>query len=236
MRMQQELYRKGFEVVEGIYTSAEVQQITGAIENADASQSLFRKSADLFAIRQFMKAIPGVADLIFNDRFKAAVSQFAGDNYFVIKSIYFDKPQASNWFVAWHQDLTISVDKRINTGGYGPWTVKQDQYAVQPPVDILENIVTIRIHLDDTNEDNGALRVLEGSHLKKIVRPEMVDKNAETEIICNVPAGGVMLMKPLLLHSSGRTVNNQRRRVIHLELSDKELPDGLQWAERLAIP
>ncbi len=62
--------------------------------------------------------------------------------------------------VAWHQDLTISVNKKLDLPGYGPWTIKQDQYAVQPPLEILENIFTIRIHLDDTDEKNGALRVI----------------------------------------------------------------------------
>ncbi|RYD54852.1 MAG: phytanoyl-CoA dioxygenase [Sphingobacteriales bacterium] len=235
MSTQHDLVDKGFNIVNDIYTPAEIQQIIDAIERADTSQPTFRKSADLFAVRQFLKGVPGVAGHIFTDRFKALVSAVAGDDYFLVKSIYFDKPEASNWFVAWHQDLTISVDKRMEVSGYGPWTVKQNQYAVQPPQDILDNILTIRIHLDDTNEDNGALRVLDGSHRNGIIRPEQVDKQAATETVCNVSASGVMLMKPLLMHSSGRTVNKNRRRVIHLELSNKELPKGLQWAERLTI-
>jgi len=72
--------------------------------------------------------------------------------------------------VAWHQDLTFSVDKKLDLPGYGPWTIKQDQYSVQPPLDLLENIFTIRIHLDDTDEKNGALRVIPGLHLKGVHR------------------------------------------------------------------
>ena len=87
-----------------------------------------------------------------------------------MKSIYFDKPAGSNWFVSYHQDLTISVNAKIDLGGFGPWTVKQDQYAVQPPLQILENNFTIRIHLDDTDENNGALKVIPGSHLKGVCR------------------------------------------------------------------
>jgi len=100
---------------------------------------------------------------------------------------------------------------------------------------MLENIVTIRIHLDDTDENNGALRVVPQSHLKKIYRPETINWTTETEVSCNVKAGGVMIMKPLLLHSSGRTTNNQKRRVIHIEFSNKELPGPLQWAERMKV-
>ena len=102
-------------------------------------------------------------------------------------------------------------------------------------MEILEHISTIRIHLDETDENNGALRVIPGSHLKKIYRPEHINWEEETELSCKVPAGGVMLMKPLLLHSSGRTTNDQKRRVIHIELSNQELPEGLEWAEKMEI-
>jgi ectoine hydroxylase-related dioxygenase (phytanoyl-CoA dioxygenase family) len=137
--------------------------------------------------------------------------------------------------VAYHQDLTISVDQKIDIANYGPWTKKLNQFAVQPPLEILENICTFRIHLDDTNEYNGALRVVPKSHLKKIYRPESINWQEEIEVICPVQSGGVMLMKPLTLHSSSRTTDNRRRRVIHIELASIELPPSLQWAERLEV-
>ena len=95
----------------------------------------------------------------------------------------------------------------------------------------MENIFTIRIHLDDTDENNGALKVIEKSHLKAVYRPETIDWNTEKETVCNVKSGGVMLMKPLLLHSSGKTTNQNRRRVIHIEFSNQLLPKNLNWAE-----
>jgi ectoine hydroxylase-related dioxygenase (phytanoyl-CoA dioxygenase family) len=96
----------------------------------------------------------------------------------------------------------------------------------------LENIITIRIHLDETNENNGALRVLPSSHLNGICRSENINWNIEKEYICDVKKGSIMLMKPLLFHSSKRTITNDRRRVIHIEFSNMELPDGLEWSER----
>ncbi len=114
-------------------------------------------------------------------------------------------------------------------------TIKQNQFAVQPPLEILQNIVTVRIHLDDTDENNGALKVVPKSHAKGIYRPETIDWTVEKEVSCNVPKGGIMLMKPLLLHSSGRTTNNRQRRVIHIEFSNQELPADLNWAEWLNL-
>ncbi len=150
-----------------------------------------------------------------------------------MKSIYFDKPPQSNWFVAWHQDLTISVGEKADVPGFGPWTVKQEQYAVQPPLEILQQNFTLRIHLDDTNSDNGALRVVPGSHAKGVYRPETIDWAVEREYSCELRRGGVMIMRPLLLHASNRTVNEARRRVIHIECSKATLPSPLHWSEKL---
>jgi len=224
---------KGFSVISNVFSTEEVEKISEVIQNIDISKETFRKSEDLFAIRQFLKEIPEVRDLIFNENLKTIIREIFGENYFVVKSIYFDKPEKSNWYVAYHQDLTISVDKKLELENFGPWTTKQNQFAVQPPLDILENIFTIRIHLDDTDENNGALKVIPKSHSKEIYRPETIDWNVETENICNVEKGGVMIMKPLLLHGSNRTTNGKKRRVIHIEFSDKELPEELNWSEKM---
>ena len=228
-----ELAENGFTIVDNIYAIQEIAQILLTIDQADKTKETFRKSADLFAIRQFLREIPETTNLVFNDKLKEAIRQLFGDNYFVVKSIYFDKPETSNWYVPYHQDLTISVDKKVALENFGPWTTKQNQFAVQPPLDLLENIYTIRIHLDDTDENNGALRVIPKSHSKKIYRPETIDWTTETETTCNVKQGGIMMMKPLLLHSSSRTTNNKKRRVIHIEFSNQELPGEIKWAERL---
>jgi ectoine hydroxylase-related dioxygenase (phytanoyl-CoA dioxygenase family) len=223
----------GFTIVENVYTDNEVESIVALIEQADPSNPTFRKTDDLFAIRQFLKEVPQVLPLIFNTKLKALINSLFGDKYFAVKSIYFDKPELSNWFVAWHQDLTISVDKKIEIAGYGPWTVKQNQFGVQPPLEVLQDNFTIRIHLDDADEHNGALKVIPGSHGKGVYRPETINWQEETETICPVKAGGVMIMRPLLLHASNRTTNNKKRRVVHIEFSRVELPEGVNWAEKV---
>jgi len=227
------IQESGFAVINNIFSEEEIEKIGQVIENIDTSKETFRKSEDLFAIRQFLKEIPEARDLIFNDNIKKIIAEVFGEKYFVVKSIYFDKPEKSNWYVAYHQDLTISVDKKAELPGFGPWTTKQNQFAVQPPLDILENIFTIRIHLDDTDENNGALKVIPNSHSKGIYRPETIDWSVETETICNVEKGGIMIMKPLLLHGSNRTTNGKKRRVIHIEFSDRQLPKQLKWSENM---
>jgi ectoine hydroxylase-related dioxygenase (phytanoyl-CoA dioxygenase family) len=233
MDINNQISTEGFSIIPNIYNDDEIEQILKAINQVDTSKETFRKSADLFAIRQFLKEIPAVYNLIFNEKLKAIIHSTFGDDYFVVKSIYFDKPEQSNWFVAYHQDLTISVDKKVELENFGPWTVKQNQFAVQPRIEILQDNFTIRIHLDDTDENNGALKVIPKSHLKGIYRAETIDWTIEKETICKIGKGGIMIMKPLLLHSSSKTTNNNKRRVIHIEFSNIELPNELQWAERI---
>jgi ectoine hydroxylase-related dioxygenase (phytanoyl-CoA dioxygenase family) len=230
---KQNIIDNGFAIIDNIFSADEVEKIVAAISQADTSSPTFRKSADLFAIRRFLKEVPATQELIFSDKLNNLIRQLFGEDYFVTKSIYFDKPEQSNWFVSYHQDLTISVGKRVEIEGFGHWTVKQNQFTLQPPLNVLERNCTVRIHLDDTDENNGALKVVPKSHLKGIYRPETIDWSIETETICKVNKGGVMVMQPLLLHSSGRTTGNNKRRVIHIEFSNQQLPDGLNWSERL---
>lgn len=235
MSSKQSFSENGFLILDEIYSETEINQILNEINSADSQKDTFRKTSDLFAIRQILKEIPKLNEIIFNENLRNLIQEFIGNDFFVVKSIYFDKPETSNWYVAYHQDLTISVDKKIELENFNFWTKKQNQYAVQPPIEILENIVTIRIHLDETNEKNGAMKVVPKSHSKKIYRPETIDWSTEKEVSCNVNKGGVMLMKPLLLHASGRTINNQKRRVIHIELSNFNLPNEINWSEKMMI-
>lgn len=230
-----EIRESGFARVDNVFTNEEVENILAAINRADSTKETFKKSQDLFAIRQFLKEIPETTDLIFNYKLKNIINEIFGEDYFLVKSIYFDKPETSNWFVSYHQDLTISVDQKIEVAGFGPYTKKHNQFAVQPPLHILDNNFTIRIHLDDTNELNGALKIISNSHSKGIYRPEKIDWSIEKEVSCNVMRGGIMIMKPLLLHSSNRTSNHQKRRVIHLEFSNQILPKELNWSEHLDL-
>ncbi|SEW57410.1 phytanoyl-CoA dioxygenase family protein [Chitinophaga arvensicola] len=232
---RQELEEFGYTVIADVFTETAIREMIAVIDSADHSGPLFRKTSDLFAIRRFLQVVPGMAPLVFSPAVEQIVRELFGIRHVPVKSIYFDKPGESNWFVAWHQDLTISVNQKLHVEGYGPWTVKPDQYAVQPPVDILQSIYTLRIHLDDTDEQNGALKVLPGSHAKGVYRADGIDLNQTPEVSCRVKKGGVMIMRPLLMHASGRSSNGHNRRVIHIEFSDRSLTGGLEWAEQSSL-
>jgi ectoine hydroxylase-related dioxygenase (phytanoyl-CoA dioxygenase family) len=225
------LEKQGFAILDQMYSDTEIEALISCIEKAVAENNFVKSSSNLFAIRQVLSKIPELKPLLFTEKLKEILQLLFNESCFLSKAIYFDKPSESNWFVAYHQDLSISVDQKADVSNYKNWTFKKGQFGVQPPLNILENIITVRVHLDKTEKENGALKVIPASHLKGVYRPENIDWNTETEHICEVEKGGVMLMKPLTLHASERTTNHQQRRVLHLEFSTKQLENPLQWQE-----
>lgn len=148
-------------------------------------------------------------------------------------AIYFNKTADANWLVAWHQDLTIAVAERAEVPGFTAWSVKDGVPHVQPPVGLLQNMLAIRLHLDDSDETNGALRVLAGTHKLGRLSAERIRelREQQPEHLCRVEAGDVMLMRPLLLHASGRTQGVRPRRVLHIEYAGFTLPACLAWSD-----
>jgi ectoine hydroxylase-related dioxygenase (phytanoyl-CoA dioxygenase family) len=157
------------------------------------------------------------------------------ENAHAIRNVLGETPD-SNWYVTWHQDIIINVKERIETEGFTGWTKKNGIHGVCPPEEFLKDTITIRIHLDDADETNGALKVVPGSHNKKLSDTEitLITQNS-IPYICDVAACGVQIMRPLLLHSSSKATSQKHRRVIHLEFNTMDLPNGLEWAEKFEV-
>ncbi|MEP6669881.1 MAG: phytanoyl-CoA dioxygenase family protein [Chthoniobacter sp.] len=152
---------------------------------------------------------------------------------FPVRAIYFDKSPDTNWLVPWHQDLTLALRARAEVPGFGPWSTKEGIPHVQPPVGLLERMLAVRLHLDDADESNGALRVLPGSHRLGRLSAERIQelRGQQSDRVCAVSAGDALLMRPLLLHASSRSTSARHRRVLHIEYAAFTLPAELHWHE-----
>lgn len=225
---KRKMMHKGYAILNKVYTKREIAQINRAMADLEQDERSY-------AHRDILTKKPELKQLLFNENLQRIVQEM-DKKAFMVKSLYFDKPQTGNWFVSWHQDVPIAVSERKEVEGYEKWTLREGIHSVRPPLSINQNMFTIRIHLDDTSESNGALKVLPGSHKKQFSHEEMklITENA-VEVVCSVGAGGVQLMSPLLLHSSGRTKNQKRRRVLHLEFASVELDGGLEWRDRVRV-
>ncbi|PHI18080.1 phytanoyl-CoA dioxygenase [Lewinellaceae bacterium SD302] len=191
-----------------------------------------------FGIRYFLRDNPEVLKYILkSEKFKEVVKRHI-ENPVVIKSIYFDKPPRSNWPVNWHQDITVNLKSKIEDTRFKNWRVLDDRVVVQPSIELLKSILTFRIHLDRTDENNGALSVIDDSEDDGIIRidKEYLDRVKLRISTTEIGRGGVMIMSPLIVHSSRRSKSNDsRRRVIHLEITDIKNAARLPFIEFFKI-
>lgn len=183
--------------------------------------------------RRGMLRLSEIASFAASDALTAWVSPLLPATSRPVRAIYFDKKTEANWLVTWHQDLSIAVTQRREASGFGPWSVKDGIDHVQAPVSLLEQMLTVRVHLDDADESNGALKVLPGTHRLGILGTgEIARLRSEVpEHLCESKAGDVLLMRPLLLHASGRSKSPTRRRVLHIEYAGCDLPENLEWSQ-----
>jgi hypothetical protein len=207
--------------------------VTGALEENEPTALLAALGPIDGAGRRGLLSCPIVAALARSDRLLDLVRPHLPAEPFPVRAIYFDKSAETNWLVPWHQDLTLAVRERAEAPGFGPWSTKDGIPHVQPPLELLEQMLTVRLHLDNADESNGALRVLPGSHRSGRLSSGRIQelRGQQSEFLCAVPAGGALLMHPLLLHASGRSTSAQHRRVLHLEYAAFELPPPLRWHE-----
>jgi len=152
-----------------------------------------------------------------------------------VRAILFNKTSSNNWLVSWHQDRTVAVSEKFTADGWGPWSEKDGVLHVQPPIDVLNSMVTFRVHLDPTSEENGCLSVVPKSHkLGILTQQEIMERSSTfTPVLCPAPEGSALVMRPHLLHASSKGSAPTQRRVLHLEYSDYTLPCGTSWAENV---
>lgn len=184
-------------------------------------------------VRGLATKVPSVATLARSENVRSLVEPILGPHARLVRSILFNKSSDANWQVAWHQDLAIAVTSQEDVEGYSCWSVKEGVVHVQPPVHFLEQMLSVRLHLDPADKANGALWVCPASHrLGRLPASEaanVVERNGRH--LCVVRAGDALLFRPLIVHASRKSTSLRHRRVIHLEFSAAALPTSLAWSE-----
>lgn len=223
----------GFAVIDRLVPESAIAALIVALDDVQHSGAIQRRGS-VHAIRNLLEAVPEVQRLARSEPIRSVVEPVLGAAAFVVRGILFDKTPAANWKVAWHQDLTIAVRESMDAPGFGPWSEKAGIPHVQPPTEILERVLAVRIHLDDCGPENGPLQVIPGSHQSGRLTTDAIAhwRNTTAADTCTSGRGGVVLMRPLILHASSAATAPAHRRVIHLEFAAEELPHNLQWHGR----
>ncbi|WP_321476475.1 phytanoyl-CoA dioxygenase family protein [uncultured Paludibaculum sp.] len=225
-----QLESKGFAVLPDVFDQLAIEHLIDGVSQIEP-QSGVRTRTGVYAVRNLLELSPAAATLAASGTLRSIVEEYLAPAAFPVRGTLFDKTEGANWLVPWHQDLTICVEGRIDVPGYGPWSTKAGVWHVQPPASVLEQMLSVRIHLDDCREDNGALRVLPGTHRLGRLDAEEIARlqGSRPSTLCAVGAGGVLLMRPLLLHASSAATKAAHRRVIHIDYARSPLDGGLVW-------
>jgi Phytanoyl-CoA dioxygenase (PhyH) len=219
--MNHEVEHDGFAIVTGVLDAIEVRELAATLGPVSG------------AGRRGLLGLAGISALARSSRLLDMVRPYLESEPIPVRAIYFDKSAEANWLASWHQDLTLALRARVEHPGFGPWSTKERIPHVQAPVELLQKMLTVRLHLDDSDETNGALRVLPGSHRLGRLSAERIQalRSEQSDFLCAVAAGGALLMRPLLLHASSRSTSTGHRRILHIEYAGFTLPAELHWHE-----
>lgn len=216
---------EGFEVVEKFLPS---DLRTQAIRELEASSEI----SGARGVRNAELKFKFVKDICNSSVVRNILKQHLSCNAQLVRAIVFNKTPDTNWLVPWHQDKTVALNAKKEISGWGPWSIKDNIHHVQPPLEVLESMLTFRIHLDAADLENGCLKIAVGSQRGGIIEQSKIASVIESSKVqvCEVGAGGLVLMKPHVLHSSSKSSTGGHRRVLHLEYSNYCLESGLKWA------
>jgi len=178
-----------------------------------------------------------IRELACSEPIRTLAATVLGDSCFAVRAIFFDNPAEVPSKAPFHQGISIGVKSRKEAPGFAGWTVKGGVPHVQPPPEILEGMVSVRLHVDDSRSDNAPLKIFRGTHRKGRLSALQIEEivRAETPVECRVPAGAALMIRPLILHGMSAPLNATHRRVIHLDYAAEDLPYGLEWNQRVCM-
>ncbi len=210
----------GFAIAPSVFADREIDSLADALAGASLSRS--RAGA------RHAMSHPIVANFARDARLLQVVRDVLGPDALPFRATLFDKSPASNWLVSWHQDTALPLRVRHETPGWGPWSLKAGILYAHAPAAALRNVLALRIHLDDSTAANGPLRVLPGTHREGVLSDAAVQQIAQNiaAVDCLAPRGGVLAMRPLLIHASSKSRTDAPRRVLHIEYA------AAMWTEQ----
>ena len=204
----------GFSIKENVLSSRECYQLIETL--AELPQIRGRAGA------RHLMSNHAVAAVASDHRLLEIARCFLGNKVVPYRATLFAKSGRANWLVVWHQDTALPLSSYNHSAEWGPWSTKAGVLYAHAPSWALTHIVALRLHLDESTTENGPLRVIPGSHSAGVMTDEEVFDIARRQehVECHVARGGVLAMRPLLIHSSSKVRADLPRRVLHFEYVD----------------
>ena len=215
----------GFSITENVFSDRECDELLRAL-----AENRFARGR---AGARHLMTNPAVRATANDPRLLAIARSSLGHDAMPYRATLFEKSRQANWLVVWHQDTALPLSSLNNSAEWGPWSRKAGVIYAHAPTWALWRTIALRVHLDPSTVENGPLRVIPGSHEAGVLSDEEVFALAKREepVECSVPRGGVLAMRPLLIHSSSKMMVNVPRRVLHIEYAESlDLSEGVRLA------
>jgi ectoine hydroxylase-related dioxygenase (phytanoyl-CoA dioxygenase family) len=217
--------RSGFWIEDEVFSDRECDDLIEAAPLGLQGRSL--------AGARHLMAVAAIEAAAKDERLLRIARRELGDGAVPFRATLFDKSATANWLVVWHQDTALPLESRNDSAEWGPWSLKAEVLYAHAPAWALSRVLALRVSLDASKSENGPLRVVPGSHLAGVLSDDEILGLARTaeNIEVLVPRGGVLAMRPLLVHSSSKARSGEPRRVLHIEYACAlELKPGLRLA------
>jgi hypothetical protein len=204
-------FTEGHRTIDGVFSPSEMQQLLGELSTADLERT---KAGARHLLR--MSAVRKLARDV---RMIELAGGFLGPGAVPFKATLFDKSPRANWLVVWHQDTALPLQRRVESDEWGPWSTKAGLLYAHAPAWALEQVIALRVSLDDSSAENGPLRVLPNTHRAGVLTDGQVERLVRelAPVDCVAPSGSVVAMRPLTVHASSKATCEQPRRIVHIE-------------------
>lgn len=241
----EQLQRDGFVLLKGLLSISEIQdwlnyiatqlklvEVNGTDGFRNAIQS---RDGRVSGIRNILDFLPYLREAWRRPSLEQWLIRELGDEAGLVRGLYFDKPPGASWSLPWHKDRTLAVRSHPGPSDFFQHpTTKAGVRHVEADQRLLNDMLTLRFHLDPADQENGALWVQPGSHLDEVHNGREVQRTSDARdaVLVEAEAGDVLVMRPLLNHSSGNSdsTTHRHRRIVHLEFARRRhLPDEYQW-------
>ena len=208
--------KAGYAIVPRVVTAEEIRRFL-----SDLEQSIAHRTRA--GVRHLLSN-PAVAEFAADRRMLGIAQAVLGSDAFPFKATLFDKSPDANWLITWHQDTALPLREKRGTPGWGPWSTKEGIIYAHAPASALERVVALRLHLDDSDHENGPLRLVPGSHRRGVLSDQQVETivSKMLHVTCLIEQGGVIVMRPLIIHASSKSQSDKPRRVLHIEYATRD--------------
>jgi ectoine hydroxylase-related dioxygenase (phytanoyl-CoA dioxygenase family) len=221
-RLQERVSSDGFAIIPSVLPEREIANLEAVLDRSELPRS---RAGMRHAMRN--ESVASVA----RDPRLIAMAQDVLGAAIPFRARLFDKSPTSNWLVVWHQDTALPLRERREVSGWGPWSIKDGVNYAHAPARALEHVLALRLHLDDSVAENGPLRILSETHTLGVLNDDALHE-LSTQIAafnCLVPRGGILAMRPLVVHASSKSQSSAPRRVLHIEYAvSSAIADGLE--------